>query len=541
MTPTRPGAAAGWGLLTVLAGNMLIDALEVSAAVVALPTVAGRLHLTLTSAQWIITAFAVGFGGLMPLGGRVVARHGSRPVYLLALLGFAAASLAGGLTGSFTVLVVSRFVKGGCAALTAPTGLAIIGGSFPEGPARSRALAVYTLFGAGGFTAGLLLSGALTEESWRWTFAAPAPIVLALFLLGLRVIPRSRPAAGPEVGYDLAGALCLTAAAAALVAGITRLPGGGWAQARVLVPAGAGLLLLAAVAVIERRAAHPLLRRPERAGGQLVRAASGAGCLNGSYLGLLLVVTVQLQQRQGWSPFHTALAIVPASGPLAVTALHSGRLVARFGTRRLIAAGALPPCLGYLLYLRLPAHAGYPDAVLPTMLLVAAGFVLAFAALNTQATAGLRPEERAAGAALYQSTVQLGAVLVPAAVAALLQSRLPAHGPAPAAAYRPALWLVTGVGTAGLLVALAGLVGTGGRAAGMPPDTTGPPGRGTADPGGSDDARTRSERDHLSGAPHAARAAGGTGNDQGRGPRGSGPVRDRTPARPRQADPPRAH
>ena len=457
MTPTTTPSTAGRGLLAVLAGNMLIDALEVSAAIVALPTVAGHFHLTLTQAQWLVTAFAIGFGGLMLLGGRIVARHGPRPVYLLALLVFAAASLAGGLTDSFAVLTATRFVKGGCAALTAPTGLAIIATSYPQGPARTRALAVYTLFGASGFTTGLLLSGALTGHSWRWIFLAPAPIVGALFLLGLRTIPPSRPPAGPPAGYDLAGALCFTTALAALVTGITRLAGHGWTQPPVLAPLTLALALLAAVAVIETRTAHPLLPRSVLTKGRMLRAATVAACLNGSYLGLLLVVTVQLQQHQDHSPLHTALAISPASVPLAVTALHSGRLITRYGTRRLIAAGALPPCLGYLLYLRLPAHPGYTGAVLPTMLLLAAGFVLAFAALNTQATATLRPQDRAAGAGLYQTMVQLGAVLVPAATAALLQNHLPPHGPAPPSAYRPALWLITAVGTAGLLAALTGL------------------------------------------------------------------------------------
>ncbi len=433
---------------------MLIDALEVSAAIVALPTVAAHFHLTLTQAQWLVTAFAIGFGGLMLLGGRVVARHGARPVYLLALLVFAAASLAGGLTDSFAVLTATRFVKGGCAALTAPTGLAIIATGYPQGPARSRALAVYTLFGASGFTTGLLLSGVLAEHSWRWIFLAPAPTVGVLFLLGLRVIPRSRPPAARPAGYDLAGALCFTTALAALVTGITRLTDHGWTQPPVLAPLALALALLAATALIETRTPHPLLRRSVLAGGQMLRAAVVAACLNGSYLGLLLVITVQLQQHQDRTPLHTALALAPASVPLAIAALHSGHLIARYGTRRLITAGALPPCLGYLLYLRLPEHPGYTSAVLPTMLLVAAGFVLAFAALNTQATATLHPADRAAGVALYQSMVQLGAVLIPAATAALLQSHLPPHGPAPPSAYRPALWLITAVGTAGLLAAL---------------------------------------------------------------------------------------
>ncbi|CAO0828084.1 Major facilitator superfamily (MFS) profile domain-containing protein OS=Streptomyces microflavus OX=1919 GN=Smic_43660 PE=4 SV=1 [Streptomyces microflavus] len=178
-----------WGLLVVLAGNMLIDALEVSVALVALPAIGTDLGAPLTTMQWTITGFAVGFGGLMLFGARAVALLGRRRVYLAALVGFAAASLVGALAEDPSLLTATRVVKGFCAALTAPTGLAIIATAFPEGPQRNRALSVYTLFGAGGFTAGLLLSGWLTGFSWRLTFAFPAPAVLVLFVLGLRLIP----------------------------------------------------------------------------------------------------------------------------------------------------------------------------------------------------------------------------------------------------------------------------------------------------------------------------------------------------------------
>ena len=447
-----PGSpAARWGLLTVLAGNMLIDALEVSATLVALPAVAADFHLTPSTAQWTMTAFAIGFGGLMLFGARVVAIHGARRAYLLALLGFAAASLVAGVTGSFALLIACRVVKGFCAALTAPTGLAIIVNSFPEGPDRRRAISVYTVFGAGGFTGGLLLSGLLTAVSWRWTALSPAPAALLLFLLGLRMIPASGPAPGPRRRHDLAGALSVTAALVCLDLAIASCAGHGWLNTRVW-GAVAGFAVLAAVFVaVEHAGADPLVRLPLRASAATLRSALGAGSLNGSYLGLLIIVTFQFQTGQGWSPLKTALAILPASVPLAVLALHSGHMIARFGTRRLIAYGAVPPVLGYLLYLRLPAHPAYLTAVLPTMLLVGAGFALSFAALNTQATAGLAPAIRGEAAALYQSAVQIAAVLAPALAAALYQAGLTGGGNA---ALRPAVWLVVGIGAIGLVTAL---------------------------------------------------------------------------------------
>ncbi|MEE1732713.1 MULTISPECIES: MFS transporter [Streptomyces] len=462
-----------WGLLVVLAGNMLIDALEVSVALVALPAIGTDLGAPLTAMQWTITGFAVGFGGLMLFGARAVALLGRRRVYLAALVGFAAASLVGALAEDPSLLTATRVVKGFCAALTAPTGLAIIATAFPEGPQRNRALSVYTLFGAGGFTAGLLLSGWLTGFSWRLTFAFPAPAVLVLFVLGLRLIPGAgeENGGGPPPGatagdrpplrrYGFASAAAFLAGLLALVQGITSVPAHGWADLRStgLLALAAGLLAL--FSALERASAHPLIRFEALRSRAMIRSALGAACLNGSYLGLLFVLTHQLQSLAGWSPLRTAAAFLPAAAPLVVTALFSGRIVARFGAPRLIAAGALLPFAGYLLLLRTPWPPAYATGILPTMLLVGAGFVLSFAALNSQATSQLPPAERGAGSGLYQTAVQVGAALSVALVAALLTGSAPPAGAAPAEfaeACRPALTLVAAVGGLGLLTALTGL------------------------------------------------------------------------------------
>ncbi|MTE20987.1 MFS transporter [Streptomyces sp. TRM43335] len=435
---------------------MLIDALEVSVVLVALPSIGADLGLPVTTLQWAVSGFAAGFGGLLLFGSRVVALLGRRRVYLAALLVFAAASVVSGLTSDPGVLVATRFVKGFCAALTAPTGLAIITTTFPEGRARDRALSVYTLFGAGGFTAGLLLSGLLTQVSWRLTLLFPAPVVLVLFLLGFRSIPRSAGEAVRARHYDAAGAVAFAGAVLALVQGIVSVPVHGWADVRSTGLLCLGTVLLAVFGAVERAAPEPLIRFSVLANGAMVRSAVGAACLNGSYLGLLFVTTFQLQALQGWDPLRTALAFVPAAAPLAVTALLSGKLVNRFGTAPLIAVGALLPFLGYLL--RLPHFPGYALGLLPTMLLVGAGFVLSFTALNAQATSELPPAERGAGSGLYQTAVQTGAMVVTALVAALLAAGLDPRATAAeaAAASRSALWLVVSVGALGLLVGLAG-------------------------------------------------------------------------------------
>ncbi|MEQ4303837.1 MFS transporter [Plantactinospora sp. B6F1] len=398
--PVRPAAPVRWGagrsvLLLVLSGNMLLDALEVSVASIALPSIGAELGLPVPALQWTIAGFAVGFGGTLLAGAYLAARLGRRRVYLAALLVFAVASLVGGLATDGATLMATRVVKGVCAALTAPAGLAIIASTFPEGPERNRAVSVYGLFGASGFTAGLLLSGVLTTGlGWRWTFLVPAPAALVLFAFALRVVPGS-PSAGPG---------------------------------RLAVPKD----------------------------GRLLRAMVGAAALNGSYWGFHLVATLHMQLLLGWSPLRTGLAFLPASLLLLVSVPYAAALVGRFGTARLIAIGAAAPPIGYALYRPARASPTYLTEVLPTMLLVGAGFALAFFALHVQATAGVPAVGQAMAGGLYQTSVQLGGAAVVLGTGAVLGGGPPAA--AVAAHHGPALALVTAVGVAGFLVALPGLL-----------------------------------------------------------------------------------
>ncbi|MEU3554297.1 MFS transporter [Streptomyces fragilis] len=440
-----------WALLAVLAGNMLIDALEVSVLIVALPAIGADLALPVTSAQWLMTGFALGFGGLMLFAGRVVALLGRRRVYLLALLAFALASLAAGFLDSPGLLLVTRVVKGFCAALTAPTGLSIITTAFREGADRNRAVSVYTFFGACGFTAGLVLSGLLTPVDWHWVLAFPAPVVLVLFAAGLRLVPADPPSAAGPRHYDLPGAAALSGALLTLVYAVVHVPEQGWGDARV-VAAFAGTVVLGVCFVLaERSAPEPLIPVGLLANAAMIRSALAAAALNGSHLGLLLILSYRTQHDLGWGPLRTACAFLPAGAPLVVTALLSGRLVARFGAPRLVAAGLLLPTAGYAWYQWGPHPTSYATGMLPALLLVGAGFVLAFAALNLQATAEVPAAGRGAAGAVYQTAVQTGALVTLSVVAAVMAGGGPAAG------------LVAAVGGGGFLVALTGLRRRAGR------------------------------------------------------------------------------
>lgn len=380
-----------WGLLFILSGNMLLDALEVSTAVVALPTIGHGLGLSPLDAQWIITGFALGFGGALLIGRPVVAALGKRRPYLVAVLLFAVASVVGGLAPGGGVLIATRLIKGACAAFTAPTGLAIIATAFREGKDRGRAMSVYTLFGASGFSAGLIISGLLTTAlGWRWTFVAPAPVALVLFASGLWLIPRD------EYGSD------------------RREATGPWSA---------------------------VLGNPS-----LIRSCLGAVTLNGAFWGFLFLATSHLQDTAGWTPFRTALAFLPATLLLLVSVPFGSRLVSRFGTARLIAFGAAAPPIGYALLLPLRDFPAYVPDVLPTVLLVGAGYVLCFSALQVQATSGVPASDRALAGGIYQSSVQIGGALTVILSAAVFTS----------VGLRASIALITAVGALGLAVALRG-------------------------------------------------------------------------------------
>jgi len=442
-------------LLGVLSGTMLLDAVEVSMTAIVLPSLGADLDATVSDLHWTMSGFALGFGGLLLLGGRVVGALGRRRVYLASLLVFALASLVSAVVADPTAIVAARFVKGLCAALTAPTGLAIIADRFPPAT-RARAVAVYAFAGAAGFTAGLALSGALTLLGWRVTFLLPAVAALLLLALAVRWLPRDLPAGAERVGP--AAAVAVLAGPAALTYAIVNAGGGNppGAVAAGILAAALGVVFV----VTERRSPAPLIRVPARLRGRLVRAVLGAAAMNGAFWGFLFVGTLHLQAALGWSALRCAAALLPIGLLLTGAAPFSARLARRFGAAALVVAGSAALPLAYLLYRPAARPPEYLTDVLPAVLLIGAGFALAFPALHVRATEGLAPEERGPVGALYQAAVQLGGAVVLAAVTALLLAGTPTGRPIGTtvlAGGRSALLLVAAVAGAGLVAALGPL------------------------------------------------------------------------------------
>src|SRR3954454_16894322 len=309
MTSSSPAAprwdARLWGALILLCGIVFLDGLDVSMVGVALPSIQADLGLTTSQLQWVISAYVLGLGGVLLLGGRASDLLGRRRVLIVALSVFTLASLIGGLVNDGTLLIAARFLKGVAAAFTVPAALSRIATTFPEGSARNKALAVFNAFGPTGFSFGLVFGGLLTEIAWRWTFLLPVPVATLLLFALPRYIPRDRAYLGPKRRYDLPGALLLTAGMLLLVRTIVEAPTAGWGEPETLAGFILAAGLLAAFVAVERRVAQPLVRLGIFRSAALVRTNLGAMCLFGAYVGFQFVATLYLQKTLGWSALET--------------------------------------------------------------------------------------------------------------------------------------------------------------------------------------------------------------------------------------------
>jgi EmrB/QacA subfamily drug resistance transporter len=418
--PAERLSARAWGMLLVLCGAIFLDAMDVSMIGVALPSIRADLDMSTSSLQWVVSAYVLGYGGFLLLGGRAADLFGRRRMFLLSLGVFVVASALGGLANDGSLLIATRFIKGVSAGFTAPAGLSIITTSFAEGPARNKAISIYTATGATGFSLGLVFGGLMTEVGWRWVFFLPVPIALATLLAGIRLVPSDSAVVRRVRGsFDVVGAVTLTATMLLLVYTVVEAPDAGWGSVRTLGSFAAVAALLAAFAAIERRTAAPLVRLGILRSARLVQANLGAMMLIGGWFGFQFIATLYMQQLRGWSPLETGLAIFPGGLLVALLAPRIAPLVMRFGTTRLIAAGLASTGLGYVLFLRIGLDSGYVPVMLPTFILAGLGFALAYGPLNIAGTNGVAAHEQGLASGLVSTSFQFGGALVLAVAAAV--------------------------------------------------------------------------------------------------------------------------
>jgi predicted MFS family arabinose efflux permease len=376
--------------------------------------------MSISSLQWVVSGYVLGYGGFLLLGGRAADLLGRRRMFLVSLGVFLVASGLGGFANDGSLLIATRFIKGVSAAFTTPAGLSIITTSFPEGPARNKALSIYSATGATGFSLGLVFSGFLTEMSWRWTLFLPVPLALVTLLAAIRLVPDSgRPARGSRT-FDPAGAITVTSAMLLLVFTVVKAPEVGWGSARTVASLAGTAAIMAAFVAIERRSASPLVRLGILRSGSLVRANLGAMALFGSWVGVQFVATLYMQQLRGWSSLETGLAIFPGGLLVAILAPRvTPLLVARFGVTQVILAGLTSAVAAYALFLSIGLDSNYVTAILPTFILGGLAFALAYGPLNIAATNGIAPGEQGLAGGLLNTSFQFGGALVLAVVTAV--------------------------------------------------------------------------------------------------------------------------
>ena len=420
--PNTRWNAAVWALLAVLSGALFLDALDVSMVGVALPSVGADLGLSPGPLQWLVSGYVLGYGGLLLLGGRVSDLLGRRAVFLTAVAVFGLASMATAAMSNDTALIALRFVKGAAAAFTVPAGLSIITTTFAEGPARNRALSIYTVSGASGFSSGLIFGGLLTELGWRATFLMPGPVALALLIAGIRLIPSGTRERVSWSHFDLIGAFTSTASLLLLVYSVVQAPQHGWVSLRTIALLAVSVALGALFVAAERRHERPLLRLGILRSASLVHANLSGAALFGGYAAFQFVVTLYLQNSLGWSPIAMALGFLPAGLIVAASATRMGLVLERVHTSVLILLGLTSMLAGYVLFLRVHPGMSYADFLLPTMILLGIGFALSFPSINAQATSGIADHEQGLASGLVNTSIQVGGAIVLAVISAVLGS-----------------------------------------------------------------------------------------------------------------------
>ncbi|NNG37631.1 MFS transporter [Nakamurella sp. DB0629] len=473
-----------------MCGALFLDALDISMVGVALPSIGGDLGMTPTSLQWIVSGYVLGYGGLLLLGGRAADLFGRRRMFLAAVTVFGVASVISAMLSDPTAIIALRFIKGVSAGFTVPAGMSIITTTFAEGPARNKALSIYTVAGASGFSLGLVFGGLLTEIGWRATLLFPGPVALLIVLAGWRLIPRTTGTDRARGALDLPGALTSTGALLALVLGVVQAPHRGWTDPLVLVLLVGAAALAVGFVLIERRHRQPLVRLGILQSRPLVHANLVGAIMFGSYAAFQFLVTLYLQDALGWSPLQMALGFLPAGILVALSAGAMDRVLDRFPTQLLIAIGLTAFAVGYALFLSVRPGQNYLSFLLPTMLLLGLGFALCFPSINAQATAGVVDDEQGLASGLVNTCVQVGGAIMMAVVTAIIGTGTATSGQ-----------LLPGMGTAIVVITVlttAGLIGTvwvaakllrsrkAASVAAAPAGATGAPGEFTADENATD-------------------------------------------------------
>ena len=404
----NPHHARRWLILIVLGLAQLMVALDATVVNIALPTAQHDLGFSDGSRQWIVTAYALAFGSLLLIGGRLSDLFGRKWTFLVGLLGFAIASAVGGAAVNFGMLVAARAVQGGFAALLAPAGLSLLTTTFTEAKERGKAFGIYGAIAGAGASLGLILGGFLTEfASWRWTMFVNLIFAGVTLVGGFMLLHHSRDAVRPKL--DVPGTLVVSAGLFSLVYGFSHAESAGWADSLTVTFLVAAAVLLTAFVVLQRRVSNPLLPLRilldrNRGGAFLAMFAAAAGMF-----GIFLFLTYYLQLILGYSALRTGVAFLPMTGTLIVTAsVASAALAPKVSPRLMIPSGMLIAAVGMAMLTQIGLTTSYASHVLPGTLLLGLGLGLVFAPAFSIATLGVRAEDSGVASAAVNTMQQVG-------------------------------------------------------------------------------------------------------------------------------------
>jgi EmrB/QacA subfamily drug resistance transporter len=452
-----------WLILCIIGIAQLMVVLDVTIVNIALPSAQQDLGFSDDDRQWVITAYALSFGSLLLLGGRIADLFGRKWTFIAGLLGFAGASALGGAAQSFGLLVSARALQGMFGALLAPAALSLLTTTFTDPAERGKAFGIYAAIAGMGGAIGLLVGGALTELlDWRWCLYVSIAFAVPAAIAGLRLLVHVPVPARPRL--DIPGALLASSGLFALVFGLSRAESDGWGDPVTLTFLAASAALLVAFVALQRRVAQPLL--PLRVVADRDRGAAflAIGTASAGLFGLFLFLTFYLQDTKGLSAFETGLAFLPMSFSIAPTVgIVSTRVLPRTGPRPLVPAGLLIAALGMVLLTRLGVDTAYATHVLPSLVLIGVGFGMTVAPSFATATYGVPVRDSGVASAMVNTSQQVGGSIGTALLSTLAAAAASEYvrdlGPAPdvlrqaaVEGYTTAFWWAAAVFAVGAVV-----------------------------------------------------------------------------------------
>jgi len=394
--------------LAVICGAQLMIILDATVVNVAIPTIHHALHFSKTNLEWLITAYALTFGGLLLFGGRTGDLYGKRKMFMIGITIFAVSSLLGGFATNDVWLIITRGLQGVGGAIAAPTALSLIATNFAEGKERNRAMGVYAAMSGGGGAIGLLLGGILTSYvSWRWIFFINVPIAAVVLFLAPRALNESQSTSGH---LDLPGAITATGGMLSLVYGLSNASSHTWTSTSTLVSFAASVILLTAFGLVERRSKEPLmplsiLKNRNRTASFAMMLVIGIAMFSMFYF-----LTQYLQNVLGWSPVRTGVGFLPMTMGIILAAGLSSRYIGRVGIRIPLLVGPAMATIGMLWISRITVSSSYPD-ILGPLVVIALGMGFTFVPLTLTAVSGVKAHEAGLASALLNTMQQIGGAL----------------------------------------------------------------------------------------------------------------------------------